>query len=47
MQVVEAVRSGQDKTLKATKLPTKLSNEFYSANDYQIEVIHEPDPRSS
>lgn len=44
MQVVEAVRSAQDKKLKATKLPTKLSNDFYSANDYQIEVIHEPDP---
>jgi hypothetical protein len=47
MQVVEAVRSGQDKTLKATRLPTRLSNEYYSANDYQIEVIHESDPRSS
>ena len=42
MQAVEAVRSSRDTTLKATKLPAKLFNEYYSANDYQIEFKNEP-----
>jgi hypothetical protein len=43
MQAVEAVRGSRDETLKATKLPTKLGNEYYSGNDYQIEFNNEPD----
>ena len=37
MQAIEAVRSSRDPSLTATKLPTKLTNEFYSADDFQIE----------
>ena len=42
MQAIEAVRSSRDPSLKATKLPTKLTNEYYSADDYQIEFKNEP-----
>ncbi len=37
MQAVEAVRSAKSGDLVATKLPSKLSNDYYSADDYQIE----------
>jgi len=43
MQAVEAIRSSMAGDLKATKLSTKLTNEFYSADDYQIEFKNEPD----
>lgn len=43
MQAVEAVRSSRDTTLKAFKLRAKLFNEYYSADDYQIEFKNEPD----
>lgn len=43
MQAVEAVRASRDGSLKATKLPAKLYNEYYSANDYQIEFKNDPD----
>lgn len=42
MQAIEAVRSSRDPSLAATKLPTKLTNEFYSADDFQIEFKNEP-----
>ena len=42
MQAIEAVRSSRDPSLTATKLPTKLTNEFYSADDFQIEFKNEP-----
>ncbi|MGS0742216.1 Wadjet anti-phage system protein JetA family protein [Glaciimonas sp. GG7] len=38
MQLVEAVRGARDATLKVTKLPTKLWNDFYAGDDYQIEI---------
>ncbi|MBM5571109.1 MULTISPECIES: Wadjet anti-phage system protein JetA family protein [Deefgea] len=37
MQAVEAIRSSRAADIKATKLPTRLYNEFYSAHDYLIE----------
>lgn len=43
MQAVEAVRASRDGSLKATKLPAKLYNEYYSANDYQIEFKNDSD----
>lgn len=43
MQAVEAVRASRDGSLKAIKLPAKLYNEYYSANDYQIEFKNDPD----
>lgn len=46
MQAVEAVRASRDGTLKATKLPAKLYNEYYSANDYQIEFKNDSDHNS-
>lgn len=46
MQAVEAVRASRDGTLKATKLPAKLYNEYYSANDYQIEFKNDSDHTS-
>lgn len=42
MQAVEAVRGAHDDSLKAIKLPAKLWNEYYSANDYQIEFKNDP-----
>lgn len=46
MQAVEAVRGSRDETLKATKLPTRLWNNYFSGSDYQIEMSHEPDKRT-
>lgn len=43
MQAVEAVRGANEDSLKASKLPTKLYNEYYSANDYQIEFKNDAD----
>lgn len=42
MQAVESIRSSIAGDMKATKLPTKLTNDFYSADDYQIEFKNEP-----
>lgn len=47
MQAVEAVRASHSGALKATKLPTRLCNEFYSGNDYQIELTDNADNHSS
>lgn len=47
MQAVEAIRSSKAGDMKATKLPTKLTNDFYSADDYQIEFKNEPNDRSA
>lgn len=41
MQAVEAIRSDSTKSLRATKLPTKLATPYYTANDYQIETRHD------
>lgn len=41
MQAVEAVRSSHGADIKATKLPTRLYNAFYSANDFLIEFDNE------
>lgn len=46
MQAVEAVRSARDPRLIATKLPARLYNESYTANDYQIEFQYDPDTTS-
>jgi len=43
MQAVEAIRSSRAADVKATRLPTRLYNEFYTANDYLIEFDDEPD----
>lgn len=45
MQAVEAIRSYQDADVKASKLPTRLINEFYTANDFLIEFNDESDNR--
>ena len=37
MQAVEAIRSLRVNDMKATKLPAKLTCDFYSADDYEIE----------
>lgn len=42
MQAVEAIRSSKSNDVRVTKLPAKLKNEFYSANDFQIEFRDEP-----
>lgn len=47
MQAVEAIRSGRASDISATKLPTRLYNDFYSANDYLIEFKNEPDTSNS
>ena len=36
MQAVEAARSDVGTDLAVKKLPTRLENEFYSGNDYEI-----------
>lgn len=38
MQAVEAVRSDVGTDMDVTKLPTRLANEFYRANDYEIRL---------
>lgn len=43
MQAVEAIRSSRSGDVKATKLKTRLRNEFYSANDYLIAFDDDPD----
>lgn len=43
MQIVEAVRGARDERLTVQKLPSKLWNEFYAGDDYQIEMKHDPD----
>ncbi|MBB0026143.1 Wadjet anti-phage system protein JetA family protein [Ralstonia pickettii] len=45
MQAVEAIRSYQDTDVKASKLPTRLINKFYTADDFLIEFDDEPDNR--
>lgn len=47
MQAVEAIRNLKVNDMKATKLPAKLTNDFYSADDYQIEFKDEPNFRSA
>lgn len=47
MQAVEAVRGSRDETLRATKLPARLLNEYYMGNDYLIEICNEPNERTS
>lgn len=47
MQAVEAVRGSHASTLKATKLPTKLCNEYFSGNDYQIELTDHANKHTS
>lgn len=47
MQAVEAIRNSKAADMKATKLPIKLTNDFYSADDYQIEFANEPNDRSA
>ena len=47
MQAVEAVRGSRDASLKATKLPSRLVNDFYSGSGYQIEVNTDADSRRS
>ncbi|MDP2788106.1 MAG: DUF5716 family protein [Pseudomonadota bacterium] len=42
MQAVEAVRNAPNRNLRATKLPARLTSEFYSGNDYLIEFTYEP-----
>jgi Family of unknown function (DUF5716) len=41
MQAVESVRGSRDATLKITKLPTRLWSEYFTGNDYQIEMSHD------
>ncbi|MEO8169345.1 MAG: Wadjet anti-phage system protein JetA family protein [Oxalobacteraceae bacterium] len=43
MQLVEAVRGARDARLTVSKLPGKLSNPFYSGDDYQIEMKNDPE----
>lgn len=43
MQAVEAIRSYRGSDVKATKLPARLINEFYTANDFLIEFDDESD----
>jgi hypothetical protein len=38
MQAVEAIRSLRVQDMTATKLPTKLVTDFYTADDYLIEL---------
>lgn len=47
MQAVESVRASRDETLKAIKLQTRLVNEYFTASDYQIEITHESDKRTT
>lgn len=37
MQSVEAVRNARGSDLLARKLPSRLDNDFYSGNDYEID----------
>ncbi|MBS3953827.1 MAG: hypothetical protein KGZ88_12835 [Methylomicrobium sp.] len=44
MQMVEAVRSSRDETLKVTQLlGQRLHNDYYTGSDYQIEFNHDAD----
>jgi len=45
MQAVEAIRSSRSEDIKATRLPSRLQNAFYTANGYLIEFDNEPDNR--
>jgi hypothetical protein len=47
MQAVEAIRASHDGGIKATQLPTKLLNDFYSASDYLIEQKPNADKHNS
>lgn len=47
MQAVEAVRSSGRASLKATRLPTKLCNEFFTGYDFQIELTDHADKSRS
>jgi len=39
MQAVEAIRGSGETGLKVTRLPTRLTNPYYSGFDYQIELL--------
>ncbi|MGC3965165.1 MAG: DUF5716 family protein [Rhodocyclaceae bacterium] len=43
MQVVEAIRSARTGDIKVTRLPSRLKNDYYAANDYLIEFDNESD----
>jgi hypothetical protein len=38
MQLVEAIRSGRDHGVRATRLPARMENDYYSGADYRIEM---------
>lgn len=42
MQMVEAVRSTKAQDLRATRLPRRVENEFYSGFDFEIDFKHKP-----
>ena len=42
MQAVEAVRNTKARDLRATRLPGKVENEFYSGADYEIDFKTNP-----
>jgi hypothetical protein len=43
MQAVEAIRASHDGGIRATKLSTKLLNDYYTASDYLIELTPHAD----
>jgi hypothetical protein len=42
MQAVEAVRNTKARDLRATRLPGRVENEFYSGFDYEIDFKKQP-----
>ena len=42
MQLVEAIRSGRGHGVRATRLPARLDNDYYSGSDYRIEMEDQP-----
>lgn len=47
LQAVESVRGAHDGRIKATRLPTKLLNDYFAGNDYQIEFKSNVDKSST
>jgi hypothetical protein len=42
MQAVEATRNTKARDLRATRLPGRVENEFYSGSDYEIDFKNKP-----
>ena len=42
MQLVEAIRSGRDHGVRATRLPARMDNDYYRGADYRIEMEDQP-----